>query len=73
MLSPKHTNFVELMRGIGGGGGTTVTAKVHESARCWASVAMHLTEVEPIAKLDVVGGLHLKLTGDAPPTIVGAG
>jgi hypothetical protein len=34
---------------------------------------MHLTGVEPIAKLDGAGGLHLNVTGDVPPEIVGAG
>lgn len=70
MLSPKQTKVVALIRG---GGAATVTVKAQESARCSASVTRHMTEVEPIAKLDAVGGAHLKVDGDAPPETSGAG
>jgi hypothetical protein len=65
--------FVALRRGGGGGGATTVTVKLHESTRSCASATWHRTGVAPRAKLDPIGGLHLKENGNAPPEIVGSG
>jgi hypothetical protein len=41
----------------------TVTENVHESVRCRASVAVHVTGVAPTANVDPLGGTHAIVTG----------
>ena len=48
------------------GGGVTVTVKEHESVRCLASVAVHVTVVVPTGKLEPLAGVHSVVTGGAP-------
>jgi hypothetical protein len=66
MLSPNARNFVRLIRG----GAVTVTRKVHELARCRASVAVHVTVVAPTANVDWLAGVQATCTGDSPPVVV---
>jgi hypothetical protein len=63
MLSPKATNLVTAMVG----GGTTVTANVHDARRCRASVAVQVTVVAPKGNSDPLAGEHVTVTGGAPP------
>ena len=53
------------------GGTVTVIANVHESVRCWLSVAVQVTVVGPIGKIDPLAGVHAIVTGGAPLATVG--
>ena len=68
-LSPKAMKRVTEIRG---GGGDTVTVKLQE-ADCWrASVAVHVTGLAPTGKAVPLDGVHVTVTGGAPPVIVDA-
>ena len=69
MLSPNATKRVALIRG----GGCTVTVNVQASVRLCASVAVHVTTVDPIGKLSALAGAHCVETGAAPPTTAASG
>lgn len=69
MLSPNATKFVA----VSCGGRVTVTVNVHEALRWSASRAVHVTLVDPTAKLDPLAGVHEVVTGAVPPVTVGGG
>ncbi len=52
------------------GGGVTVTVNAHESVRCLASVAVHVTVVVPTGKVEPLAGVHSVVTGGAPNDVV---
>jgi hypothetical protein len=68
MLSPNATNRVAEIRG----GSVTVTLKLHDASRWRASVAVHMTVVEPLMKVAPLAGVQAVVTGWAPPTTIGA-
>ncbi len=53
------------------GGTFTVIANVHESVRCWLSVAVQVTVLGPGGNVDPLAGVHAVATGGTPLTIVG--
>ena len=62
MLSPNARNLVAFRLGP-----TTVTANVQLAVRCWASVAVQVTLVEPTGNDDPLDGLQPTMTGVVPP------
>src|SRR5436190_19109532 len=69
MLSPNATNFVALILG----GPATATPKLHDAACCRASRAAQVTVVVPTLNGVPLAGVHVAVTGAAPPDTVGAG
>jgi hypothetical protein len=67
MLSPNERNFVKRSSG----GLVTVTAKLHELFCVRASLAVHVTVVEPTANAEPLDGVHVVVTGAVPPLTVG--
>jgi len=53
------------------GGTVTVIPNVHESVRCWLSVAVQVTVDGPIGKMVPLAGVHTMVTGGAPLATVG--
>ena len=69
MLSPKARKFVA----VSCGGLVTLTWNVQEAARSPASRAVQVTFVDPTAKVDPLGGVHVVATGAVPPETVAIG
>jgi hypothetical protein len=69
MLSPKARSCVALIVGVF----ATITENLHEAVCCLMSVAVHVTVDVPAANAAPLGGVQVKVTGAAPPVIVGAG
>jgi len=67
MLSPNDAKRVTLTRG----GASTETLNEHTSFRWRASVAVHVTFVEPTGNIAPLAGLQTIETGGAPPVAVG--
>jgi hypothetical protein len=49
-----------------------VALKLQLLARWIPSVAVHVTLVEPTGNAEPLGGAHASVTGDTPPTLLGA-
>jgi len=69
MLSPKARKFVA----VSCGGRVTLTLKLQDAVRWSASRETQVTFVDPSAKLEPLGGVHVVVTGAVPPMTVGAG
>jgi hypothetical protein len=69
MLSPNARNRVA----ISVGGRVTETVKPQDALRLCASLAVHVTPVIPRENVDPLPGVHVEVTGAAPPVTVGAG
>ena len=54
-------------------GACTVMVNMHRALRCRASVAVHVTDVDPIDTLAGLAGLHAVVIGLCPPVTVGGG
>jgi len=62
MLSPNPMNFVTVSRG----GAVTVTCRVQDAVRLWASVAVHVTVVVPTGNVDPLAGTQRVVSGASP-------
>jgi hypothetical protein len=51
----------------------TTTLNVHVAVRAWASRAVHVSAVVPMANVDPDAGRQLAVTGAVPPPVFGAG
>jgi hypothetical protein len=60
ILSPNARILVTPKRGAGG---VTVAMNAHEAARLTASVAVQFTTVDPTAKIELLGGVQVVVTG----------
>src|SRR5688572_16967281 len=67
MLSPKARMRLRRSRGAA----ATVTANEHDAVRDCVSVAVHSTVVLPIGNSALDCGVHLTVTGCAPPSTEG--
>ena len=67
MLSPNARILVTVRRG---GGSATVAVNEQLAVRRAASVAVHVTGVEPTGKLEPLAGPQETMTGAAPPVAV---
>jgi hypothetical protein len=67
MLSPNARILVTPRRGAGK---TTLAVNEQLAARPTASVAVHVTTVEPRLNVDPLGGVHVTDTGAVPPVTV---
>ena len=72
MLSPNATKRVAANVGAFGGAARTCTSKLHDALRCFASSAVQVTSVAPRGNLVPLAGEHDEVTGECPPTVVGA-
>jgi hypothetical protein len=68
MLSPNARIVVTASRGDGS---ATLTANEQLAYRRTASVATHMTAVEPTLNVEPLGGVHVADTGAVPPVSVG--
>jgi hypothetical protein len=72
MLSPNATNLVADNCGGLGGAARICTSKLQDAVSCFASWAVQVTNVAPSGNLVPLAGAHDEVTGDWPPTVVGA-